>query len=153
VEEVLAGSYLDELPARLIGDKAYDSDPRDQKLVDEYGIEMIAPNRRRRSETQDRRKLRLQEALENRTALRLDAQFPPSCYQMGIPRRKLSRLCPPRLPPLASQAFIRLLLASLLDRKTVKVGQMGLWNDPAGWAARCSGATCPICVRRERLWT
>ena len=26
VEEVLAGSFLDELPARLIGDKAYDSD-------------------------------------------------------------------------------------------------------------------------------
>jgi len=26
VEQVLAGSFLDELPARLIGDKAYDSD-------------------------------------------------------------------------------------------------------------------------------
>ena len=26
VEEVLAGSFLDQLPARLIGDKAYDSD-------------------------------------------------------------------------------------------------------------------------------
>jgi hypothetical protein len=32
VEEVLAGSFLDELPARLIGDKAYDSDKLDQKL-------------------------------------------------------------------------------------------------------------------------
>lgn len=58
VEEVLAGSFLDELPARLIGDKAYDSDALDQKLADEYGIEMIAPNRRRRSKTQDGRKLR-----------------------------------------------------------------------------------------------
>jgi len=27
VEETLAGSFLDELPARLIGDRAYDSDP------------------------------------------------------------------------------------------------------------------------------
>ena len=58
VEEVLAGSFLDELPARLIGDKAYDSDPLDNKLADEYGIEMIAPNRRRRRKTQDGRKLR-----------------------------------------------------------------------------------------------
>jgi len=28
VEEVLAQSFLDELPERLIGDAAYDSDPR-----------------------------------------------------------------------------------------------------------------------------
>ncbi len=58
VEEVLAASFLDKLPARLIGDKAYDSDRLDEKLHDEYGIELIAPNRRRRSNTQDGRKLR-----------------------------------------------------------------------------------------------
>lgn len=48
LEEILAGSFLDEPPTRLIGDKAYDSDKLDQKLRDEYGIEMIAPNRRNR---------------------------------------------------------------------------------------------------------
>ena len=58
VEEVLAGSFLDELPARLIGDKAYDSDALDQKLEQDYGVESIAPNRRKRSKTQDGRKLR-----------------------------------------------------------------------------------------------
>jgi len=58
VEQVLVGSFLDELPARLIGDKAYDSDPLDQKLAEDYDIEMIAPNRRKRSKTQDGRKLR-----------------------------------------------------------------------------------------------
>jgi transposase len=58
VEEVLAGSFLDELPARLIGDKAHDSDALDKKLADAYDIELIAPNRQRRSQTQDRRKLR-----------------------------------------------------------------------------------------------
>jgi len=58
VEYVLAGSFLDELPARLIGDKAYDSDKLDQWLSGEYGIEMIAPNRSRRSQTQDGRPLR-----------------------------------------------------------------------------------------------
>jgi hypothetical protein len=46
VEEVLAGSFLDDLPARLIGDKAYDLDPLDEKLDSDYGIEMIAPNRK-----------------------------------------------------------------------------------------------------------
>ena len=59
MEEVLAGSFLDELPARLIGDKAYDSDPLDAKLAEEYGIELIAPNRRgRKCRTQDGRQLR-----------------------------------------------------------------------------------------------
>ena len=58
MEYVLAGSFLDELPVRLIGDKAYDSDPLDRTLQNEYGIEMIAPNRRNRSKSQDARKLR-----------------------------------------------------------------------------------------------
>jgi len=58
VEYVLAGSFLDELPARLIGDKAYDSDKLDQRLKEAYDIEMISPNRRKRSKTQDGRPLR-----------------------------------------------------------------------------------------------
>ena len=59
IEEVLAGSFLDELPARLIGDKAYDSDALDRHLSEEYGIELISPNRRsRRRKTQDGRALR-----------------------------------------------------------------------------------------------
>ena len=59
VEDVLAGSFLDQLPERLIGDNTYDSDPLDQKLAAEYGIEMIAPNRRKRKrKTQDGRPLR-----------------------------------------------------------------------------------------------
>jgi transposase len=59
VEEALAGSFLDELPARLVGDRAYDSDPLDRKLEEEYGIELIAPHRgRRRTPTQDGRRLR-----------------------------------------------------------------------------------------------
>jgi transposase len=58
VDKTLSGSFLDELMARLIGDKAYDSDPLDRHLVQEYGIEMIAPNRENRSRTQDGRALR-----------------------------------------------------------------------------------------------
>jgi transposase len=58
VEEVLAGTFLDEFPARLIGDKAYDSDLLDQKLREHYDIELIAPHRGKRTKTQDGRKLR-----------------------------------------------------------------------------------------------
>ncbi len=58
VDETLASSFLDQLPERLIGDKAYDSDPLDRHLDEEYGIEMIAPNRENRAKTQDGRALR-----------------------------------------------------------------------------------------------
>jgi len=59
VEAVLAGCFLDQLPERLIGDKAYDSDALDQTLAEQYGIAMISPNRRnRKQKTQDGRQLR-----------------------------------------------------------------------------------------------
>jgi transposase len=59
VESVLGHSFLDTLPARLIGDKAYDSDRLDRDLAEGYGIEMIAPHRgERRTPTQDGRPLR-----------------------------------------------------------------------------------------------
>jgi len=59
VEGVLGQSFLDTLPARLIGDKAYDSDRLDRDLAERYGIEMIAPHRgQRRQPTQDGRPLR-----------------------------------------------------------------------------------------------
>src|SRR5947208_10001950 len=45
VEGVLGHSFLATLPARLIGDKAYDSDRLDRELAERYGIEMIAPHR------------------------------------------------------------------------------------------------------------
>jgi len=45
VEGVLGHSFLDTVPARRIGDQAYDSDPLDYGLTERYGIEMIAPHR------------------------------------------------------------------------------------------------------------
>jgi transposase len=59
VEATLAASCAGENPERLIGDRAYDSDPLDEALA-ERGIEMIAPHRRNRKKlrTQDGRKLR-----------------------------------------------------------------------------------------------
>ena len=59
VEEVLGHSFLDELPARLIGEKAYDSDGLDRQMQEQYGMERIAPHRSDRKEpTQDARPLR-----------------------------------------------------------------------------------------------
>ena len=59
VGETLAEVFTYELPKRLIGAKAYDSDPLDTQLA-EQGIEMITLHKRNRkgATTQDGRKLR-----------------------------------------------------------------------------------------------
>jgi transposase len=59
VGETLAAGFAPGESERLIGDRAYDSDPLDAILA-ERGIEMIAPHRRNRKKkkTQDGRKLR-----------------------------------------------------------------------------------------------
>ena len=59
VEITLDERFIDDVPQKLIGDRAYDSDPLDKRLK-EKGIELIAPHRggRKKSKTQDGRKLR-----------------------------------------------------------------------------------------------
>ena len=59
VEKTLEERIVAEVPERLIGDKAYDSDRLDKELMQNYGVEMIAPNKvNRRVHTQDGRSLR-----------------------------------------------------------------------------------------------
>lgn len=59
VEDTLANRFVAKIPRRIIGDKAYDSDPLDQ-ILEGQGIEMIAPHRsnRKKPKTQDGRVLR-----------------------------------------------------------------------------------------------
>jgi transposase len=59
VPATLAATFTTGLPERLIGDKAYDSDPLDGELA-QAGIELIAPHRanRKKPATQDGRPLR-----------------------------------------------------------------------------------------------
>ena len=58
VVETLRSRFLKQLPKRLIGDRAYDSDGLDSQLKS-MGIEMIAPHHpRRTNQTQDGRPLR-----------------------------------------------------------------------------------------------
>jgi len=59
VEETLDRVWAHGTPEKLIGDKAYDSDGADAKLLEERQIELIAPNKENRiRKTQDGRKLR-----------------------------------------------------------------------------------------------
>jgi transposase len=59
VDETIDNGFLEDAPDRLIGDKAYDSDGLDERLMRERGIEMIAPHRgNRHTRTQDGRPLR-----------------------------------------------------------------------------------------------
>ena len=59
IEQTLLARFTDERPRRLIGDKAYDSDPLDERLA-EFETELIAPHKanRKRKKTQDGGKLR-----------------------------------------------------------------------------------------------
>jgi transposase len=58
VTETLDVRFTEETPKKLIGDRAFDSDALDAELAQDYGVELIAPNRRGRRRTQDGRPLR-----------------------------------------------------------------------------------------------
>ncbi len=60
VKATLEACFLTQLPEKLIGDKAYDSDTLDASLAEEWGVELIAPHRDNRIQpaSQDGRPLR-----------------------------------------------------------------------------------------------
>jgi transposase len=60
VESTLQQRFLRQTPRRLIGDRAYDSDPLDARLRERFGVQLVAPHRflRSRKATQDGRVLR-----------------------------------------------------------------------------------------------
>lgn len=60
VEATIESRFIKALPEKIVGDKAYDSDPLDERLKKDHGVELIAPHRsnRKRPKTQDGRKLR-----------------------------------------------------------------------------------------------
>ena len=60
VDDTLDACFLKNVPEKVIGDLAFDSDPLDKRLADERGVEMIAPHKcnRRKASTQDGRALR-----------------------------------------------------------------------------------------------
>ena len=60
VDDTLDACFLEQVPEKIIGDRAYDSDKLDKRLAEERDIEFIAPhkNNRVKSATQDGRALR-----------------------------------------------------------------------------------------------
>ena len=61
VAQTLEQRFIADVPERLIGDKAYDSDPLDREVLEQFGIEMIAlhcEGRRAENVIQDGRPLR-----------------------------------------------------------------------------------------------
>jgi hypothetical protein len=59
-ENTLERRFLAETPERLIGDRAYYSDPLDAQIRDRFGVQLVAPHNstRSRKATQDGRMLR-----------------------------------------------------------------------------------------------
>ena len=60
VEVTFEQRFLAETPERLIGDRAYDSDPLDARIRERFGVQLVAPHNstRSRKATQDGRVLR-----------------------------------------------------------------------------------------------
>lgn len=60
VAQTVDQRFVPDPPGKLVGDKAYDSDPLDEKMLSEYGTDVVAPHRegRRAAKTQDGRVLR-----------------------------------------------------------------------------------------------
>jgi len=58
LEPTLEQRFLREIPERMIGDRAYDSDPLDQRIQERYGVQLIAPHKfvRVATATQDGRR-------------------------------------------------------------------------------------------------
>lgn len=60
VDDTLDSCFLEHLPGKVIGDRAYDSDKLDKQLSEERGVDIIAPHKKNRTKpaTQDGRALR-----------------------------------------------------------------------------------------------
>jgi transposase len=60
VEDTLDACFLKNVPEKITGDMAYDSDPLDERLAKERGVELIAPHKHNRVKppTQDGRTFR-----------------------------------------------------------------------------------------------
>jgi hypothetical protein len=98
VPATLDARFLPDLPWCLIGDRGYDSDGVDDLLMTQYGIEMIAANRRSRAKTQDGRLLRRAKHRWKIERSCLVPQLPPRGHSLGATRREppghgAARLC------------------------------------------------------------
>jgi transposase len=100
VEETLDNAFIADAIRKLIGDRAYDSDGLDERLIEERDVELIAAHRsNRRTVTQDGRPLRRTKRRwkVERLFAWLHSQLPPPGHALGAPRGELPGLRPARL--------------------------------------------------------
>ena len=116
VEDTLAQRHIAALPKRLIGDKAYDSDRLDERLRQ--------PARHRNDRSQPAQEKEnpgrttaspLPAPMEDRTAVRLAEELPPTYQPMGTLRRQLPRHGPTWLRVDPVEASMRLFLVFVDD--------------------------------------
>jgi hypothetical protein len=94
VEPTLQRRFLRETPERLIGDKAYDSDPLDQRVREHLRVELIAPaplEPEQTSHTGRPRAAALSSSLENRASVCLASQLSSHRHSLGILPREFPR--------------------------------------------------------------
>ena len=48
VDDTLDACFLENVPGKIVGDMAYDSDPLDKRLAEERGVELISPHKSNR---------------------------------------------------------------------------------------------------------
>jgi hypothetical protein len=111
VEATLEQRFTQVTPQRMIGDRAYDSDPLDQHLRQKHRIRLIAHHKsnRRRRNTQDGRELRRYcRRWKIERLFALVAQLPPTGQPLGISRSQFPRYGPTRLSRHPAKEFVRL---------------------------------------------
>src|SRR5437870_4469236 len=89
------------------GDRAYDSDPLDEGLRREPGVELIAPPE---EEMPAHARWTATAPLENRAAVCLAEKLPPAHQPLGTLRRQLPRHGSTRLRVDSVETFMRLLV-------------------------------------------
>ena len=126
VLDTLRARFLKALPLRLIGDRAYDSDPLDAELAD-MGIEMIAPhNPTRKRITQDGTPAPpLQATMVCRTPLRVDDALPSPRHSLRAQREELPRLREARLSTDSAQEVVRCVLGVELGQRQKVLKKFG----------------------------
>ena len=98
---------IEAKPENLIGDRAYDSDPLDEKLRQD-GIEMIAPHRsNRRSRRPKTATLAASCGAGSSSASCMDPMATPHPCALGVSPPELPRLRPARLPRRPVQTILR----------------------------------------------
>ncbi len=89
VEETIDSGFTEYVPDKLIGDKVYDSDELDQRLLNDRNIEMVASHRKGCKRPKNLRRTKLEAIstpMEGGAAFCLASEFQTTCSSIRISR-------------------------------------------------------------------